>query len=339
MDPRSTPIHAAFGRVARTRRVPLDAALHWGCSGKGWNCCVGKGITVRPYDLIRLRHALRLPAQEIINRELVTFGWYPGDGSLAGSLAHRPYGDHQVACVFLHEITDAVARDLSDQDPAAFRALPPSVQRAAAMPAREPWRVAGLCQVHGHRPEVCRAFPFQRDPQTEGADSGGAAETHRCGSCALSTPTTVRAVMEGEGLTAYWRATEAFNAVAAYLRALGLARLSGSSYRPLPVDEPTRAELWMSLYVADADEAVRARFGDQWDREHDAEGDDAILRLLLERALTRAEALVTGLGSAPARLGFAEEMVTRPDLNVLLDPARPMLPPPSATTAPEAASA
>lgn len=308
--------------------MPLDAPLHWGCSGKGWNCCVDQGITVRPYDLIRLRHALRLPAQSIINDELVTFGWYPGDGSLVGSLAHRPYETGRVACRFLLEMTDGDARALAARDSAAFRALPPTVQRAALTTAREEWRVAGLCGVHGHRPEVCRAFPFQRDPATP----AGAASTHRCGSCALSTPTTARDVMLDEGLLPYWAANEAFTAVAAYLRALGLARLSGTSYRSLPIADATRAELWMGLYVPDADAAVIRRFPDQWLAAADPDGDIAILRLLLDHALDRADALVAGQDLAREHLGFTGVPAIRPDLDHLLDLDRPLLPPIDAST-------
>jgi hypothetical protein len=104
--------HAAFGRQPKHAYVQWDEAVLWGCSLKGWNCCVDKGITVRPYDIVRLRHALGRPAQEITADQTVTFAWHGPTGALIGSLAHKPYTPGHVACVFFDEVTNVSARAL-----------------------------------------------------------------------------------------------------------------------------------------------------------------------------------------------------------------------------------
>ena len=79
---------------------------------KGWNCCVDKGITVRPYDMLRLRHAIGLPSRQLIEDGTVTLAWDPADGSLTGSLTQRSYRASQVACVFLDVVTNVSAREM-----------------------------------------------------------------------------------------------------------------------------------------------------------------------------------------------------------------------------------
>ncbi|MBM4416225.1 MAG: hypothetical protein FJ035_08320, partial [Chloroflexi bacterium] len=125
--------HAAFSRQPKHASVDWDETVLWGCSLKSWNCCVNKGIAVRPYDLIRLRHAAGRPAQALTADQTVTFAWHAG--SLIGSLAHRPYGPGHVACTFFEELTNLDVRALRDSDPAAFAALPKRVCAPAPAPA------------------------------------------------------------------------------------------------------------------------------------------------------------------------------------------------------------
>ena len=60
--PKPAPLHAAFGTRSEFGALDPDAPMRWGCSLKGWNCCVDKAIPVRPYDMLRLRHALEVPS-------------------------------------------------------------------------------------------------------------------------------------------------------------------------------------------------------------------------------------------------------------------------------------
>jgi hypothetical protein len=52
-DPRA-PRHATLGSAPKTRPVDPGATVHWGCSIKGWNCYVDKGLTVHPYDMLHV---------------------------------------------------------------------------------------------------------------------------------------------------------------------------------------------------------------------------------------------------------------------------------------------
>ncbi len=301
---------------------------------KGWNCCVDKGITVRPYDMIRLRHALGRPSLEIVNDGTVQFAWDPSSGILLGSLPQRPYGDGQVACVFLDVVTNVSAREMRERDPERFATMPQPVQRAAASTASGEWDVAGLCGIHGSRPEVCRGFPFQRlakvtpDGSPAAPDSHGLIEVHevfRCGSCALATPTTPREVLEGESIDEFWRARHAMLRVESYLHAAGIANVSRPDYRAFPAEAVAR--LWTQMYLPDEDDRIAAEFPRQWREAADIAGDRQIHRRVLERTLERAAELIAASGEPAAAWGPRDGAQREPpDLDAALDPGLVMLP-------------
>ena len=324
--------------------VDPDGPVRWGCSGKGWNCCVGVGIAVRPYDMLRLRHAAGRPAQDLVNDATVTFEWEPASGILGARLAHRRYeqargpsGQDGAACVFLDELTNLDVRRIRDQDPARFAGLPPGVQRHADARADREWKVAGLCGVHSGRPEVCRGFPYQRLPAPDGAAAGS--EVHqlfRCGNCAHATPTTPRAILEGESLDEHWRADDAYRQICRYLHALGVANPRDPAYRHLLPDEARRTELWAALYLPDTHPRLASRvpgLTDQWRAPLDIEGDRALYRALLDDTLEHVEALVERSGRGPGEFGMPGDAIARPDLAALLDPTRELLPPPAEAAA------
>lgn len=309
----------------RAKEIALDEAISWGCSAKGWNCCVDKTIGVEPYSLIRLRHATQKSSQELINEQLVTLHWQ--GGLLTGALAQVPYERDHRSCVFYEELTNQDVRRMRDDEPERFAALPPTVQQSADRDQSSAYRVAGLCAVHSGRPEACRGFPFQRKPDWEDhPELSPAAQTNRCGTCALSAPTTPREVMLDNGLEEYWRADDVWRRVKLYLLSRGFAETSDADYTVLPISAETRAELWVSCYVPDALAVVAERFPEQWLVPLDLDGDREIYRLLLEAVLDRADALVAETGADVETLGGAEPTEPRPDLDGLLSPSRPVLP-------------
>lgn len=332
---------SVFGAELRGRAIDPDAPIHWACSGKGWNCCVGKGIAVGPYDLLRLARETGTPPGALVEQGIVTFSWYR-TGALVGMLARRPYERGEEACVFYHDVSNTDLAALRTAEPELFAALPAPVRRAADSTAPHPWRVAGLCGVHDGRPLVCRGFPFARrtrlDPIPGNPPAAAVEELHRCGTCALrSAETTPRAVLETEEVHPYWRAADAFEETVRYLRALGLAGLRRDDYTPLPVTEQERTELWAGMYLpeslpagaAGATGATGAAGADApafppADPAHDL----LLLRRMLERALDAAEGLAAertpACGAPPGLAG--EPPPGRPRLDVLLDPARPLLP-------------
>lgn len=316
-------------KPSRSKPIPLDGAINWGCSGKGWNCCVDQLIEIRPYDMIRLRHALERSSDELMGAETVMFEFDPATGRLLGRLPQNDRGDGHSGCVFLEEPTNLDLRELREHEPARFAALPRHIREAAASDRSDEWRVAGLCTVHAHRPVVCRGFPFQREVEP-GADgipvTTGARQNFRCGSCALSTPTTPRAVMEGNELNEYWRANDAFNTITNYLMSRGAAMLGRADYRPLPVADAVLAKLWATMYAPDRDAEVRERFREQWREPEDLDGDREIHRIVLTRALDHVDELVEASGRSLDELGMPGEQHARPDLDVLLDPSRLVLP-------------
>ena len=318
-------------RKRKSRPVDPDGPIRWACSGKGWNCCVGVGIQVRPYDMLRLRHATGRSSQELVNDATVTFEWEPASGILYGRLAHRAYEGGRVACVFLDELTNLDVRQIRDEDPPRFEALPAGVRRTADSAGDREWKVAGLCGVHSGRPEVCRGFPYQRlaapDASAEGSEVH---QVFRCGSCALPTPTTPRDVLEGESLAEHWRADDAFRQLCRYLHSVGAANSRDPAYRHLIAEPSARLEFWASLYVVEAHPTLGERARVQGRSELDIEGDRELYHALLSSTLDRVDSLVEASGLSVSELGMPGDEIARPDLEALLDPARELLPQPAA---------
>ncbi len=319
--------HAAIGRSFKTRPIDPDATVQWGCSMKGWNCCVDVGVSIRPYDMIRLRHALGRPSLEIVNDEIVQFAWAQSSGTLLGSLPHRPYGVDQVACVFLDVVTNVSAREMRERDPLRFASMPQTVQRAAESTAVGQWDVAGLCRIHDARPEVCRGLPYQRAAGATTDRPHAPAELHavfRCGGCSLSASTTPREVLAGQSIEEFWRARDAMRQVEAYLHSIGLANVSDPDYRAFPTEQVAR--FWTLIYLPDEDEQIAAKFPGQWCEPADIEGDRQIHRRVLERTLERAGRLVAASGEPASAWGERDREREQPDLDALLDPQPQMLP-------------
>ena len=310
-------------RPLPTRPIDPDESIRWGCSGKGWNCCTDKVIPVRPYDIVRLRHAVRQPSEWLINNQYVTFVW-DGSGAFVGYLGQVAYERTRKACVFYEEVTNVRAREIRDRDPERFVTLPDHVRRSADSIAAGEWRVAGLCNAHQNRPEACRGFPFQRDPAREQREhESPVLQVFSCGTCALSTPTTPRAVMADNQLEPYWRADDALLEVMRYLHSLGASKLKHADYTALAIGDNARAELWASMYAPDNNAAIVTAFPEQWRSELDVAGDAAIYRMLLEQVMDRTDALVAGSSVDPATLGVRDAPLrARPDLDRLMDPAR-----------------
>ena len=310
-------------RSLPTRPIDPDQSIRWGCSGKGWHCCVDKVISMRPYDVVRLRHAVHQPSEWLINERYVTFVW-DGAGAFMGYLAQVAYERTRKACVFYDEITNVRAKEIRENDPERFASLPPNVQQAADSTANGEWRVAGLCNAYMNRPEACRGFPFQRDPARERRQHEfPMLQIFRCGTCALSTPTTPRAVMTDNQLEPYWRADDAFLEVMRYLRSRGASNVTHANYERLPITDAARGELWASMYAPDTNAAIAAAYPEQWHADLDIDGDMAIYRMLLEQVLDRVDAMVTASGIDPVALGVrGDPLRARPDLDRLMDPER-----------------
>jgi Fe-S-cluster containining protein len=321
--------HAAFGRRPDGRSVDIDAPVEWGCSLKGWNCCVGTAIEVRPYDMIRLRHALRRPAHEIAQAGLVQFAWHPERGTLSASLAHEPFegGPHDrgaMRCTFLEVLTNLDLQRMRAEQPERFAAPPERLRDGADSTAAGEHRVGAICGVHDNRPSACRTWPLTRRARLATRDGeppeAELAFLSACRGCQLSTPTTVRELAGGEEVAEHWRADDTQLAAFAYLYSIGCANVEHPQYRALPIEEVGR--IWAAMFVPDADAEIAARHPEQWLALDDRAGDRTILAAVLERAMDRAEELAASRGEDLAALGPTGVQARRPQLTALLDPAR-----------------
>ena len=138
---RRTPVPDDDGRMSKAQHhnlntkssmnkpLPLDGVINWGCSAKGWNCCVDQLIEIRPYDMIRLRHALERSSDELMGAETVMFEFAPATGRLLGRLPQPDRGDGHPGCRF-PEATKPRARRQSAarQPPRALKLLSRPIQ-------------------------------------------------------------------------------------------------------------------------------------------------------------------------------------------------------------------
>lgn len=319
-------LRADSARLRRYTGPPaeLDAPLDWACSSRGWNCCTGNAIPLTPYDVVRVRHATHKTSQQLIDDDMITFEWR--GGLMTAWFAQLPFQGNQRACVFYEELTNDGIRRIRDEQPDRFASFPPEVQRAADRTGD--YRVTALCAIHASRPEACRAFPFMlRSDRNDHPEQPAAEVVHRCGTCALKKKTTVRQVLLENGLDEFWRPAGAWRTIKLYLVSRGLGFANDPKYRSLPLDLELRTELWNNCFNPDAFDAVTERFPDQWHTPEDLSGDDQILRLVLTATLDRVDALVAQSGIAVEELGLiGEPPAARPDLDRLLDSARPVLP-------------
>ena len=97
-------------------------------------------------------------------------------------------------------------------------------------------------------------------------------------------------------------------------------------YQALPISDVELAELWGAMYLADRDVTVVEQHAEQWRAELDVDGDRAIYLAVMEHALDRVDAAVAASGLALEQLGVSGHApLARPNIEVMLDPARPFL--------------
>lgn len=145
------------------------------CIGCG-KCCFNNDIVVNLYDLIRLRHGLKQPTQEILRQNFLSLYIGPSSGLPIISLNFKKLNDAGFTCcpflVPAVDFNDVVARlkELSKGDEAKFKEL---LEQYKTNPKQLGKDLAGvkvgkwLCMVHDDRPIICKLFPCGRLQQID----------------------------------------------------------------------------------------------------------------------------------------------------------------------------
>jgi Fe-S-cluster containining protein len=135
------------------------------CTGCGM-CCFNIDVMVNGYDLIRLRNALHLSTQEILNKKYLAFHLGPSSGlpiltinfeELKPGLSKCPFlspainGEELLKKLKVEAKTDAEYQE-------KLKALQDNPQEIFKHANIDKW----LCTVHKNRPIICRLFPCGR---------------------------------------------------------------------------------------------------------------------------------------------------------------------------------
>jgi len=140
------------------------------CNGCG-KCCFNNDIVLNVYDVIRLRHGLKKPTQDILKETYLNFYIGPSSGLPIVSLNFKKLNDAGFSCCpFLIpalNFDDVMAKlkEISKGDEVKFKELieqyktnPSLLKKDLSEVKVEKW----LCLVHNDRPIICRLFPCGR---------------------------------------------------------------------------------------------------------------------------------------------------------------------------------
>lgn len=160
--------NVAKGKVKTLR---MDDEFKFECTGCG-KCCFNNDIILNSYDLIRLRHSLKLPTHEILQRGILEFYIGPNSGLPVITFKFKSVSDDGsiTCCPFLvpalnidkvmDRLKSVAGKDANKFDKlvAKYKADPNSLKEDLRGIEVDKW----LCRVHDDRPIICRLFPCGR---------------------------------------------------------------------------------------------------------------------------------------------------------------------------------
>ena len=80
-------------------RLDIDDSFKFGCKQCG-RCCVNNTIIVNTYDVIRMRHTLKMTTEDMIANDLLSFNVGPNSGMSIATIRFRRINDDVSAIAF-----------------------------------------------------------------------------------------------------------------------------------------------------------------------------------------------------------------------------------------------
>jgi len=143
------------------KTITLNDKFRFECTKCG-QCCFNNSVIVNCYDLIRLRHALKLTTKEILGNRLLSFHIGPSSGLPILTINFDLF-DKSKKCPFLYPAISL--RDLQEANP--IWKDPKELKKALINNPTGPLGIIRdlkywICRVHKDRPIICRFFPSGR---------------------------------------------------------------------------------------------------------------------------------------------------------------------------------
>jgi Fe-S-cluster containining protein len=157
--------------TGKKKHLNMTDKFKFECTGCG-KCCFNNEVVINVYDLIRLRHGLKKPTQEILKESYLNFYLGPSSGLPILSINFKKLNNEGTVtcCPFLVpalNLDDVFSKlkEVAGNDDNKFKEL---VERYKTNPSDLRKDLSGLkverwmCLVHNDRPIICKLYPCGR---------------------------------------------------------------------------------------------------------------------------------------------------------------------------------
>jgi len=137
-------------------KLGLDDSFRFSCKQCG-RCCINNTIIVNTYDIIRMRHTLKMTTCEMMVNNLLSFNVGPNSGMPIATIRFRRINDVCV-CPFLAPVYQAKSLDDLKK-----RIQNGKIDTKGLISAKNcDGEDVFLCSIHPDKPLRCRAYPLGR---------------------------------------------------------------------------------------------------------------------------------------------------------------------------------
>ena len=138
-------------------KLGIDDSFRFGCKQCG-RCCVNNTIIVNTYDVIRMRHTLKMTTRDMIANDLLSFNVGPNSGMPIATIRFRRINDDLSVCPFLAPVYQAASLDDLKSRIRKGSINTKSLTMAKNCHGEDTF----LCSIHPDKPFRCRAYPLGR---------------------------------------------------------------------------------------------------------------------------------------------------------------------------------
>jgi Fe-S-cluster containining protein len=138
-------------------KLGLNDSFRFNCKQCG-RCCINNTIIVNTYDVIRMRHTLKMTTNEMVANDLLSFNVGPNSGMPIATIRFRRINDNTSVCPFLAPMYQA-----KSLDDLKSRIQKDSINTKGLTSVKNRYgEDIFLCSIHPDKPFRCRAYPLGR---------------------------------------------------------------------------------------------------------------------------------------------------------------------------------
>jgi len=138
-------------------KLGLDDSFRFSCKQCG-RCCINNTIIVNTYDIIRMRHTLKMTTNEMVVNDLLSFNVGPNSGMPIATIRFRQINDDTSVCPFLAPVYQA-----KSLDDLRSRMRNGNINTKGLTSAKNcDGEDIFLCSIHPGKPFRCRSYPLGR---------------------------------------------------------------------------------------------------------------------------------------------------------------------------------